>query len=166
LQKNGLSIEGLASRSGNLFIGLRSPHQNGSAAILEVDASALFQQAPETWPLPTVHWVPLGKGLGVRDLASVQGGFIILAGDAGVVSSPKFPIPENYSGDHAFSLFSWQPGTPETLVRIGNLPLVKASAEALLVLDETPTSISIMVLHDGAYNGGPTLFTLTKPRAP
>ena len=163
LQANGLSMEGLACREGKLFLGCRSPHREGKAAILEVEAAVLFSQAAESWPLPTVHWVPLGQGLGVRDLARVKGGFLILAGDAGVVPTPKFPNPVNYHGDRNFTLFLWKPEAPETVTRIGNLPEVKASAEGLLVLEETDASIKVLILHDGAYNGAPALFLLTKP---
>jgi len=164
LQHNGLSLEGLACRHGNLFIGCRSPHRNGEIAILEVDAAVLFSQPTAAWPLPTIHWLPLGKGLGVRDLAPVQNGFLVLAGDSGVVTTPKYPVAENYTGDKEFSLFLWQPGKPENLNRIGNLPTAKASAEGLIVLDETRDIISILILHDGAYNGGPVLYSLSKPR--
>lgn len=164
LQLNGLSLEGLACRQGNLFIGCRSPHRNGEAAILEIAASVLFSHPPTAWPQPTIHWLPLGKGLGVRDLAPVQNGFLVLAGDSGVVTTPKYPVSENYTGDKEFSLFLWQPGQPEKVTRLGLLPGVKASAEALIVLDETPDIISILILHDGAYNGGPVLYSLSKPR--
>ena len=164
LQLNGLNLEGLACKHGNLFIGCRSPHRNGEIAILEVEAAVLFSQPTTAWPLPTIHWLPLGKGLGVRDLAPVQSGFLVLAGDSGAVTTPKFPVSENYTGDKEFSLFLWQPGQPESVTSIGKLPSVKASAEGLIVLEETPEIISILILHDGAYNGGPTLFSLNKPR--
>ena len=163
LQQNGLSLEGMACRLGNLFIGCRSPHLNGEIAILEVDAAVLFTQPTAAWPLPTIHWLPLGKGLGVRDLAPVQGGFLVLAGDSGVVTTPKFPVSENYSGDKEFSLLLWRPGHPESVTRLGLLPAVKASAEALIVVEETEKMITVMILHDGAYNGSPSLYKLTKP---
>lgn len=164
LQKNGLNMEGLAWKAEQLWIGCRAPNLDGAAAIFSISAEAIFTQPVESWPKAKFHKVPLGRGIGVRDLAPLTDGFLILAGQSGSEASSEFPIPLNYDGDKAFTLFHWNPETPNGLQRIGNLPVLKGKAESMMVLDETDTSISIMVLYDGAYNGAPRAFTLTKPR--
>jgi hypothetical protein len=164
LQRNGLNLEGLAAKEGKLWIGFRAPHLDGKTPVLEVAAYPLFTQPLEAWPSGKLYLLPLGKGLGIRDLAPLQDGFLLLAGQAGSEASNDFPIPENYDGDGTFTLFHWRPEAPKPLVRVGNLPVVKGKAEGLLILSESATSIEIIVLYDGGYNGAPKRFTLSKPK--
>jgi hypothetical protein len=79
---NGLSIEGLTARGTTLLIGLRSPVTDGMALIVPLlNAPAVVAgTAKATFgaPLP----VDLG-GRGIRDMASIDGATLILAGPAG-----------------------------------------------------------------------------------
>ena len=70
--EGGVNIEGLAARDGKLFVGFRSPVlKDGTVPVMVTT----FDK-PETNEL---RFVPLG-GRGVRDLAAVRDGFLILAG--------------------------------------------------------------------------------------
>ena len=164
LQQNGLNFEGLAFRDGKLWIGCRAPSLQGHTPILEVAADPLFDEPAASWPQPKVHMLPLGEGIGVRDMTPVRDGILLLVGQSGSEPSRDFPKTVNYDGDKAFPLLLWRMDGSNTLERIGNLPLLKGKAEGLLVLRETATDITILVLYDGAFNGAPRMFTLTKPR--
>lgn len=165
LQRNGLNLEGLAYKAGKLFIGCRGPNLDGNAPVLEVSSEALFKTAPMTWPQPVVHLLPLGVGKGIRELTAVSDGFIVLSGCSGSEGSSDFKIPQFYDGDLAFNLFFWKPGATPELEKIGQIPITKGKAEGVLVLEETPEKITVMILYDGSYNGAPHLFTLGRPKA-
>lgn len=160
LQMNGLNIEGLAYADGKLFFGLRGPNLKGHAHILETDARALFEGGPIEC---TVHRLPLGDGRGVRDLASCRDGFLVLTGNASAEPSKKFPASEAREPDARFQLAWWKPGSRPDLVMIGELPVAAGKAEALLVLEETKTHIDLLCLHDGAPEGAPAAFRLSRP---
>ena len=164
LQRNGLNLEGLACREGILFIGCRAPHVAGRTPVLEVAADTLYSLAVEKWPAPKVHWLALGKGIGVRDLTATKEGILILAGEAGSVPSETFLRSDNYTTDDNFTLYFWRPQDVSPPVRVGNLPIVKGKAEGILVHEETDSTITIVVLYDGSYNGMPRVFKLNKPR--
>ncbi len=164
LQQNGLNLEGLACRDGKLFIGCRAPHLAGRTPVLEVPAEALFTLPAAQWPAPKVHLLPLGKTFGVRDLVPTKEGILILAGEAGSIPSESFLRSENYTTDDNFTLYFWPPQDPRPPARVGNLPIVKGKAEGLLVHEETDSTITIVVLYDGSYNGMPRVFKLNKPR--
>ena len=133
LQQNGLNLEGLAVRDGQMFIGFRAPHLQGRTPVLEVAAKTLFTTPPDQWPAPKVHLLPLGNGQGVRDMTVVKDGILILAGESGSEPSETFPKAENYGEDNDFTLFHWIPTSGQPPVRIGHLPIVKGKAEGLLV---------------------------------
>ncbi len=164
LQQNGLNLEGLGCRQGNLFIGCRAPHLQGRTPVLEVSANALFTLPPAQWPAPKVHLLALGKGCGVRDLAATKDGFLILAGEAGSEANETFLRTENYAEDANFTLYFWNPSDPRPPARVGNLPIVLGKAEGLLVYEETEQLLTVIVLYDGSYNGMPRVFKLSKPK--
>jgi hypothetical protein len=164
LQQNGLNLEGLGYRNGNLFIGCRAPHLQGRTPVLEIAANDLFTRPPGQWPAPKVHLLPLGQGCGVRDLAPVKDGFLILVGESGSEASEAYPRTENYLKDENFTLYFWNPSDTRPPARVGNLPIVLGKAESLLVYEETDQMITVIVLYDGSYNGMPRVFKLSKPK--
>jgi hypothetical protein len=151
----GLDIEGLAEKSGVLYFGLRAPSRGGRAFILETNANDLFNGGA---PTLRRHELPLGPGRGVRDLAAVRDGFLLIAG-------------ASLSGDDAepeadgFTLYFW-PGPGQAPNRIGDIkPPRGGKAEGLLVRAEDETSITALLFFDGAPDGAPTQITVLKPRA-
>ena len=153
LQQKGINIEGLAARDGQLYIGLRNPNLQGNAFILEVPADSLFQHTPPKEY--TLHQVPLGPGLGIRDMAPAKDCFLIIAGNAGADPSDKFPRSQDYIEDRPFELFAW---TPQHTHHIGVIPDTPGKAEALAVLEESPTQLEILVLFDGPEKGRPMTY--------
>jgi hypothetical protein len=148
--KDGLDIEGLTESHGQLFFGLRSPNQNGQAFILEVKAEDLFTNPTKT--THRTHSIPLGSGLGIRDLVKVKDGFLFIAGSTGGDNTPEGYTLQHWSG-------------PEGKVTpVGRIPTPEdGKAEGLLILEESQTHLEILVFFDGIKNGAPTQLSLTRP---
>ncbi|MBP7948356.1 MAG: DUF3616 domain-containing protein [Verrucomicrobiales bacterium] len=162
LQQRGFNIEGLACKTGRLFIGVRGPNRNGNAFVLETAAEPLFTEA---MPEVAIHEIALGAGFGIRELAPMKDGFLVLAGNAGPEPSKKFPQSIDYDEAREYVLWWWRPGNAAPLLKLSTLPGGKAKAEGLLVLGETDTSIKTLVIFDGVDNGEPRVLELTKPGA-
>ncbi|MDB6133374.1 MAG: hypothetical protein JWM59_1617 [Verrucomicrobiales bacterium] len=160
LQQNGFNIEGLAFKDGRLWFGVRGPNVDGHTFVIEVEPDSLFEGG---LPACKVHTLPVGEGRGIRELAAVREGFVVLTGNAGAEASKKFPVSVSRMPDASFDLFLWRPGkTPETQ-SIGQLPSPSAKAEALLVLEDSEKYVDLLVLFDGAPDGAPRSYRLTRP---
>lgn len=147
-KENGLDLEGLAAKDGLLFAGCRSP-------VLRANWVPVLRFAFTPGPIGSAEtlFVNLG-GRGIRDLAAVSDGILILAG-------PPADGPGN------FQLFHWNghsclPGQPAagqppgTLRPLGELtPPKDARPEGLLVLAEREKEYELLLLFDGLENGGP-----------
>lgn len=158
LQQNGLNIEGLAVRGGRLFVGFRNPNVNGFAFVMEVPAADVFEGTPR--PAYTLHRLRLGEGFGIREIVATKAGFLIIAGNAGSEPSEKFTESENYEQDREFSLVFWDGKGSETQ-RIGPIPDVPGKAEAMTILTESPTEITVLMLFDGPKGGRPTIYRIS-----
>ncbi len=152
LELNGVTIEGIAIRGHRLFAGFRGPVLNDErAVILSVSLAALFEeQAPDT----TLHFLSLGRGRGVRDLAAFAGGLLVLAG----------PMADR--GGH-YSVYWWD-GASDTPKLLKDLARYRENGidlrpEAILPLDQTPAGLRVLVLFDGAKEGGPRAIEVTNP---
>jgi hypothetical protein len=142
LNRNGTNIEGIVVKDGRMFLGFRAPSINGKAFIMSVDTEAVFGAGD----LHTkVDSVALGEGLGIRDLAPVQTGILILAGP--VADQPAAP-----------TLFHWDPNTGVLKLIAKVIEPTNGKAETLLVLDEDPEFLSLLVMFDGPGNGNPTQY--------
>jgi hypothetical protein len=151
LETNGLTIEGVAVKDGRLFAGFRAPSlDEGHAAILSVRLGALFGDDPADAKL---YRLPLGDGRGVRDLSAYANGFIVLAGPA--------------TGDGAYAVYWWD-GVSESTRLLRDLADVigkdgKRKAEALLLLDESPSQLRVLILFDGEKQGAPVVVKMPRP---
>ena len=163
LDRNGVTIEGISEINGDMLFGLRSPCLAGHALILRVPSETLFQ---ETAPPSTTDRIALGDNVGIRDLTRVKDGLLILAGRSddrrgsedftcGEQRKPPSPAP---------SLWFWSGTSGDTAKPLGTLPGVdlNASAETLLVLEETAAAFKVLVLFDGEKNGAPVEFLVVK----
>lgn len=148
LRDNGVNIEGIAASNGRLYFGLRAPSIDGKGFILSTNADDLFKGPTEV----KVHDVALGTETGIRDIAAVEKGFLLLTGGAQDQAIP--------SAVHFWDGASSQPPRLAELDLKG-LPR-DAKAESLLVLAETPTSYKVLIAFDGIANGGPLEFELKK----
>ncbi len=149
-KENGVDIEGLAVKDGTLYFGFRGPVlRDGWVPILvttwdDVDAGKL-------------RYVQL-DGRGIRDLAAVDDGFLLLAGPVG-------------DGDGTYRIYFWNGidqfsthsdvDRPQRLAEFSDLG--DGKPEGLTVLRSQGNSYDILVVYDGPAKGAPTRWTLARP---
>lgn len=146
---DGLNIEGAAAIGTKLYIGLRAPSIDGKAGIAEASIDALFApgKAPLSRAVPPMA-VPLGDDLGIRDLAALPDGRLLVL--SGPVQEQKLP----------FGLFLVDPQAPSKAAYLATFEDVmadgeRAKAEALLLLAQEADAVRIIVMFDGVPSGGP-----------
>lgn len=141
-KENGVDIEGLAVKDGWLHVGFRGPvFRDNYVPVLR-----LRWKEPEKYEL---LYVRLG-GRGIRDLAAVSDGFLILAGPVG-------------DGADSYQVYHWNgkdtvPGKDRRPEDIGSLRLLgelappdeDSKAEGLAVLEEQNGSYQLVIAYDGA----------------
>jgi uncharacterized protein DUF3616 len=153
LDENGVNIEGIAVKDGRLHLGLRGPSRDGHAFILSADVEAAFTKSENLDA--KVKQLGLGKDAGIRDLAPVSDGLLVLSG----------PVNEQKSVEPA--IFHWDEKTG-TLKKLGELQLPTglsggAKAETLLVLhDRANEPWRVLVMFDGPANGAPTEYLVLR----
>ena len=134
-----VGIEGVAVKDRRMFIGLRAPSPANGPFIMAVGAEAVFGTGNLNFGVRALN---LGEGIGIRDLATISTGILILTGpSADVAAAP--------------SLFHLTLGTG-MVSKLGDIVgPTDRKAEALLVLQEDPEFIRFLVMFDGIENGGP-----------
>jgi hypothetical protein len=157
LQRRGVNIEGLAARNGRLYVGLRSPNLGGDAFVMEIRADDVFGGMSR--PACTLHRLPLGPGLGIRELVAAKSSFLLIAGNAGSEPSEEYAESQDYEKDRDFFLFQWDGKSP-AVHKIGALPKTGGQAEAMTILEETKDSMTVLILFDGLSGGRPTVYRI------
>jgi hypothetical protein len=149
LADGGINIEGIAFKDGRLHFGLRGPSQNGNAYLLSVDADALFK---DTDLKSKATALPLGPDTGIRDLAAISDGILVLAGPT-------------RSEDVDYAVWLWD-GVGNSAKQLATLDLAsidgKGKAEILLPLEEDNANIRVLVMFDGIENGGAVSFKIPR----
>lgn len=163
----GVDIEGLALKDDRLYFGFRGPTQDGVAFILDVGISSLFGAGPApNGAGPRLVPIQVGAGRGIRDLAAVHDGFVVLAGPDDDTHADK---------DAGFTLSFWD-GTapaagvviPKPLAELDLTGIERASCdkevkpEAIAVTEDAADHYRIVVLSDGMCDGGPVRFTIRR----
>ena len=165
--QQGVNIEGLAVRDGQLYFGFRGPVLDGVARVLAVDADALFGSEAGRALETTITSLALGQRRGIRDMVAVKTGILLLAG----------PDDSSASQNVGWVLAWWdgKPGESSTSVvqprllaalDLGGVKLrncdKELKPEAMTVLEETPSVYKLLVLSDGMCDGGPLTFTVPR----
>ena len=151
LQQNGLNIEGLTWAKGKLYFGLRAPNQDGQGLVIELATGELFGGQPA--PLK-VHAIPVARDRGIREIAAVRDGFVLITGNASAEASKKIPVTVAPGPDTRFELLFWN-GRDAAVQKIGRLPENGGKGEALLVLDDADAHVDLLVVFDGLLGGEP-----------
>ncbi len=157
LQYQGLNIEGLAIRNGRLFVGIRNPNLRGNAFVLEIAADNVF--SGKVTPDYILHKLPLGKGLGIREIVAARSCFLMIAGNAGSEPSEVFLKAADYEKDRGYWIYAWE-GKGASVNKIGSIPNTPGKAEAMTVLSETEDEATVLVLFDGPKMGRPSVYRL------
>ena len=157
LQHNGVNIEGLGARHGQLFVGFRSPNLGGKAYVMEITADQVFgDKKGRNYRL---HSLSLGEGYGIREIVAAGSCFLIIAGNSGSEPSDKFPKSENYREDRGYVIYSWD-GKGTRVHRIGSIENPPGKAEAMTVLSESEQQMEVLILFDGAGKGRPSVYRI------
>jgi hypothetical protein len=144
-KENGVDIEGIAVKNGTLYLGFRGPVlRDGYVPVMTLT----FDDPAGTDDL---LYVRLG-GRGIRSLASVSDGFLIVAGPVG-------------DGPGSYQLYHWNgldevPGDDRDANDMGKVRLLgeirpptedgeSGKAEGVVVLAEQPDSYDLIVVYDG-----------------
>ncbi len=159
LQHNGFNIEGLTHKDGKLWFGLRGPNEKGDAFVVETTGASLFSGKTEA----KLHRLKVGPLQGIREIAGLKNGFLVLTGNASAEASKAFPNSEAPPHDQTFRFFFWKPGASPATTFVGDLPSPSAKAEGMLILNEEEKHIDVLVIFDGAVGGGPKVYRLSKP---
>ncbi len=140
IDRNNAHIEGIAVKDGVIHLGFRAPATAGKAFLVRVPVTALFPGAGTL--NPSVTTLTLGADIAIRDLAVVSDGLLILGGRARSVPGRA-------------TLFHWN-DTTGMLKTLGVLSIpVDKNPEGLLLLQEDPEFIRVLVMYDGETNGAP-----------
>jgi len=157
-KENGIDIEGLASDGKSLFVGFRGPvFRFGFAPVL------VFE--PERVRQAELRFVAL-DGRGIRDMARVEGGFLVLAGAIG--DSALSQAIYFWNGETCFP-GAREDGDPPVgvSVRLGGIGTpAGGKAEGLLLLSETDEHYELLVIYDGVAGGAPTRLRARRPELP
>jgi len=154
-KENGIDIEGIAVVDDWIYVGFRGPvFRNNYVPVLKLK----FDDAENT---ASLLWVNFGGG-GIRDMAKVDNGFLIISGPVG-------------DGPGAYSVHHWDgrdmiPGKKREQAEIGKVNKLGdidapdgGKAEGILVLGGTDIgSYEFMIIFDGVKNGSPMLFKFSK----
>lgn len=153
LKENGLTVEGVAVRNGDLYVGLRGPvlPDDHEAVILPVPLGVFFDGGMgETPPIKVdLGTDSTGAARGIRDLATFEGRLLILAG-------PVHDPPDGHPiarGD--YTVFSYDGHAAKRLLDLEGYG-EKIKPEALLPLDESAGKLRALLLFDGPDEGQPT----------
>jgi hypothetical protein len=149
-KENGIDLEGLAADGATLFAGFRGPIlRHGFAPVLRFTFDAPNDAA--------LVFVPL-DGRGIRDLAKVGDGILVLAGPTG-------------DSDQSHRLYRWNgqdcvPGTGGPggkLEYLGEVPTQSGGkAEALVVNGTEADAYVVTFFYDSLEAGGPQRFRVPK----
>lgn len=151
LEKNGLTIEGIAVRGDRLFAAFRGPTlPGGRAPVLSVSLKGLAAGGKLDAEL---FKLPLGEGMGIRDLASEGDHFLVLAGPSADVSG-------------RYSIYSWDGSSDDNFAPVLALTDIpgagdKRKAEALLSVSASETVRTLLILFDGEKQGSPLLVRIS-----
>lgn len=159
LEKNGVSIEGMAVKDGQLYAGLRGPVIPGKGAvILSAPLGAVFDNRPGQ---AGIQFLDLGqdtdgKARGIRDMEVFGGGMLIVAGP---VNDP----PEGQAvkdGDYAIYA-----ATGTSVRKLMDLKAygAKDKPEAILPLESHDGVLRALLFFDGPKDGHPTEVDITLP---
>jgi len=148
---NGLNIEGLVVAGGKLLAGLRAPTLDAKAFVIAVSIDKLFEGTLISEGDVRVIPVPLGIGRGIRDLAPLgDGKLLVLSGPAQDERIP-FEIHVLDTADETSTLLG-------TLSELEETP--DGKAEAISVLSHRGKIIDLLMMFDGLESGGPRQYRI------
>lgn len=154
-QQNGMNIEGISVVGDVVRVGLRAPSLNGAAFIVEASLEWLFAEGNPAAPDRPLLEVALGRDVGIRDMAALPyGRLLLLTGAAQEQADVGYRLalvtPPATPGGQATQRLS-----PRWVADLqGN---ANRKAEAVAVLSADADEARVLILYDGVENGGPEI---------
>ena len=154
-KENGIDIEGIAVVDDWIYVGFRGPvFRNNYVPVLKLK----FDDAENS---ASLLWVNFGGG-GIRDMAKVDDGFLIISGPVG--DEPGAYSVHHWDGRDMIPGKKREQAEIGRMIKLGEIDSPEGGkAEGILVLEETDIgSYKFMVIFDGVKNGSPMLFKFSK----
>ena len=155
----GTNIEGIAVIDGRLYAGLRTPTGSSEAYIVSAPVKELFEPGPGRLDTKLVKSFPveLGANTGIRDLAALPSGrLLILAGPSVAQAEVEYKLwlLEKPVAGAAKKLLATV--TTATKDKDGEL----GKAETVTVEEEAADELKLLVLYDNLNEGEPTRYEI------
>lgn len=167
-KENGVDIEGIAFNDGWVYVGFRGPVFLGNyVPVLRF----IFEQHEKSAELLLVKL----DGGGIRGMASVEDGFLLVSGPVGNAPGPyqvyhwngMDMVPGEYRGDEdrgdedRYDVEAY-------IKKLGNIEVSKGKAEGILALPvergvDDDCQYKFMIIFDGIVNGNPAIYCSSKP---
>jgi uncharacterized protein DUF3616 len=157
----GANVEGIAVWNDRMYLGFRGPSVGNNAYALSAPLREVFDN-PGTELNARDHEIALGKRTGIRDLAAVDSGLLILTGP---VNEPDGKDPKEEAPVR--SIFHWNPetGKLDLLAQLDPLPPdVKAETLVVLPNDGDKARFRALLIFEGIANGGPFECSFSRPK--
>jgi len=152
---DGLNIEGIAVVGDQLVVGLRAPFIDGKAFLISVGLAHLFSTSSSIPPSDArVIPLTLGPNMGVRDLAPISDGrLLLLAGPA----QEQEDVPYGF-----FLVDRSSPAAPIFLASLKDIhhDHTRPKAEGVVLLGAERDALRVLVVFDGLRGGGPREYSV------
>ncbi len=157
--RQGLDIEGIAALGDGdeLLFGLRAPSLNGHAFIVRARAADLFAPGAGVAPPTRVVRLPLTPGAGIRDLAALPDGrLLVLSGPA----QDQTDVPQGLSLVVPSDQPVWEADPLLPRIEAAN---ADAKAEGLTVLAAAGGTLTVLILFEDPLRDRPLEYVLPLP---
>lgn len=163
-KENGIDIEGIAADGDDkLYIGFRGPRLRGNYVPVMVLQPKMGKEEnfkkkfSEKDVAQEVRYVNL-DGLGIRGMAAVEKGFLILGGPVG-----DEPLPYHvffWDGENTVPGKHKRDARERHIKTLCKIPVPEnAKAEGITILKEDSGTYLFMIVYDGAEHGGADIFS-------
>ena len=157
--RQGVDIEGIAALGDGdeLLFGLRAPSLDGHAFIVRARAADLFAPGAGMAPPSRVIQLPLGRGTGIRDLAALPDGrLLVLSGAA----QDQTDVPQGLSLVVPSDQAVWEARVLLPRIEAAN---ADAKAEGLAVLAAAGGTLTVLILFEDPSKDPPLEYMLPLP---
>lgn len=175
---NKAGIEGMAVIDRRIYLGFRTPIDNGKATILATEVEPLFAKGPQPGTAkPLSIPLSLGEKNGIRDLVALDASHLLVLAGPAAKTDGTYVI---YVLDVGASLKPESIGKLQPLVELGsfNVPdkearaeknakgneMQQAAAEAITVLSRDNHGVTVLVLYDNADETAPRVHRIELPK--
>jgi hypothetical protein len=150
-KENGVDIEAIALQGDNVYLGFRSP-------VLRLNYVPVIVTTFDDPSNYNILYLDL-KGNGIRDMTTVEDGFLLITGPSNDGLNPYYL----YFWNGEDGMVGSDKTTESVLIPLGEIPTpMGAKAEGIAVIEETQAGYTFVIIYDNVPQGGATLFYASK----